>query len=151
MIENRLVSVVSSPALPNIPRFISKQCGDFGDFENDFDSVNTKCIWNVLLMLTTIVRVTYDDAKYRILHRGKISKEIQGGARRDCILSLVLFLLVICDFLNTAFSGEHGGIGSLGSVDGDTELDVTRLINRGYTNVKLGLFGANISCPSRTW
>lgn len=51
----------------------------------------------------------YDDAKCYVLHQAKISEEceVQIGGRQSYILSLIIFLLIIDDFLHPALAGGH--------------------------------------------
>ena len=47
------------------------------------------------------IRATYEGAKCRVLHKNKLSElfEVRSGVRQGCILSAVLFLIVLGDVL----------------------------------------------------
>ena len=104
----------------NTVRIIIEQCAAykqdlhllFIDFEKAFDSVQRESLWRALRRrgvpekITNIIKATYNGAKCRVLHKGKLSEqfEIRSGVRQGCILSPVLFLLVINDVLEAALN-----------------------------------------------
>lgn len=59
------------------------------------------------IYLSSITKATYDGSKCHVLHDGRLSDdfEIRSGVRQGCILSPILFLLVISDVLRSALSG----------------------------------------------
>ena len=104
----------------NTIRIIIEQCAAFNidlhllfiDFEKAFDSVHRNCIWQVLKRwdipdkIISIIKASYNGAKCRVLHNGKLSEtfNVESGVRQGCILSPILFLLVVADVLDAAFS-----------------------------------------------
>ena len=52
----------------------------------------------------SLIKSTYNGAKCRVLHGGTLSSsfEVKCGVRQSCILSSVLFLVVIGDIINSA-------------------------------------------------
>ena len=75
----------------------------FMDFEKAFDSIHRDCICTVLrnrAVPEKIIRATYD-AKCRVLHKNKLSEpfKVRSDVRQGCILSPVLFLIVLRDVL----------------------------------------------------
>ena len=55
-----------------------------------------------------MIKATYDGAKCRVLHNGCVSKhfEVHSGVRQGCILSSVLFLIVLDDIISVALSSQ---------------------------------------------
>ena len=55
-------------------------------------------------LIICIIRATYEGAKCRVLHKNKPSEpfEVRSGVRQGCILSAVLFLIVLGDVLREA-------------------------------------------------
>ena len=104
----------------NTVRIIIEQCAAykldlhllFIDFEKAFDSVHRESLWKSLRRrgvpekIITMIKASYSGAKCRVLHKGKLSDqfEIKSGVRQGCILSPVLFLLVIHDVLEAALN-----------------------------------------------
>ena len=102
----------------NTLRLVIEQCAEhrsplhlaFVDFEKAFDSIDRNCIWNALSRRGTpqkiinIIRATYEGAKCRVLHNGKLSEpfEVKSGVRQGCILSPMLFLIVLDDVISAA-------------------------------------------------
>ena len=72
----------------------------FIDFEKAFDGVDRNCSWGI--PEKTIA--TYDGAKCRVLHKGKLSEafEVHSGVRQCCMLSPILFLIVLDDVIKAA-------------------------------------------------
>lgn len=109
----------------NTIRIIIEQCVEhnstlnllFIDFEKAFDSINRNCIWNALRKrgipskLIALIKESYNDANCYVLHKGKLSEPFQvlSGVRQGCILSPLLFLLVIEDVL-TSTSFQRRGV-----------------------------------------
>ena len=62
----------------------------FVDFEKAFDSIDRNCIWNALSRRGTpqkiinIIKATYEGAKCRVLHNGKMSEpfDVKNGFRQ---------------------------------------------------------------------
>ena len=82
----------------------------FIDFQKAFDSVNRDCIWQALRSrgipekIIAIIKATYYDAKYRVLHKGKLSQPfgVHSGGRQGCILLPMLFLIALGDVIKAA-------------------------------------------------
>jgi len=90
----------------------------FVDFEKAFDRVNQEYIWRSLgrrgipEKIINVIKASYIDARCRVLHNGQLTEPfaVKQGVRQGCILSPMLFLVVIDDVL-TAAVGEkekHG-------------------------------------------
>ena len=102
----------------NTIRIIIEQCAAykvdlhllFVDFEKAFDSVRRQCLWVALRRrgvpekFISMIKSSYDGAKCRVLHKGKLTEpfDVQSGVRQGCILSPILFLLVVGDVLEAA-------------------------------------------------
>ena len=56
--------------------------------------------------IITIIQSSYSGAKCRVLHKVKLSEqfEVKSGVRQECILSPMLFLLVVNDVLEAALN-----------------------------------------------
>jgi hypothetical protein len=110
----------------NTLRIIIEQCVEFRsplhllfiDFEKAFDSVRREYIWTALKnkgipeKIIAIIKASYDGATCRVLHRGKLSEqfEVLSGVRQGCLLSPLLFLIVIGDVLRAALPAGSQGI-----------------------------------------
>ena len=86
----------------------------FTDFDKAFDSVYRDCIWVALRCqgipdkIIAIIK-----AKCRVLQKGKLSEpfEVHSGVPQGCILSPLLFLLVVGDVVNAALlSHRNNGL-----------------------------------------
>ena len=83
----------------------------FFDFDKAFDSIYRDCIWTALRngavpeKIICIIRAAYEGAKFRVFHKNKLSEpfEVRSGVRWGCILSPMLFLIVLGDVLREAF------------------------------------------------
>ena len=100
----------------NTLRLVIEQCAEhrsplhlaFVDFEKAFDSIDRNCIWNALSRRGTpqkiinIIKATYDGAKCRVLHNGKLSEpfEVKSGVRQFPIVKHTTFGTFICCFNN---------------------------------------------------
>ncbi|CAN0553799.1 unnamed protein product, partial [Ectocarpus sp. 8 AP-2014] len=75
----------------------------FVDFERAFDSLDRDMMWTVLGSfgipdkLLVIIQSMYRDATCRVAHRGILGREfnVASGVKQGCILSPLLFLLVL--------------------------------------------------------
>ena len=111
----------------NTLRIIFEQCAEFRsplktlfvDFEKAFDRVHRDRIWNSLQQrgippkIIAIIKESYNNTCCRVLHEGQLSDafEVREGVRQGCILSPVLFLLVIDDIMvSTVGTNEQFGI-----------------------------------------
>ena len=90
----------------------------FVDFEKAFDSVDREAIWNILLhygvpsKFVDIIRRFYDGFSCQVIHNGRLSDgfEISSGVRQGCLLSPLLFLVVLDWVTRTAYSKAKKGI-----------------------------------------
>jgi hypothetical protein len=75
----------------------------FVDFEKAFDRVNREYIWSALSRrgipekVIAIIKESYLNASYRVLHSGQLSESfvVNQGARQSCIISPILFLILM--------------------------------------------------------
>lgn len=112
--------------LINTLRIILEQGGEFQaviyaafiDFEKAFDSVSHRVLWHVLEdygippKIVNIIRDLYDGYQCQVLHQGKLTQPISVGAgvRQGCILSPILFLLVLDAVMRRTIGGRRRGI-----------------------------------------
>lgn len=90
----------------------------FVDYSTAFDSINRDCIWNALIQrgispkLIRLIRAQYDGFKCRVLYNGRLSAEFNtiSGVRQGCLMSPILFLIVLDDVLAQAIDGKNRGI-----------------------------------------
>ena len=81
----------------------------FIDFEKAFDTIHRESLWKALRRREVpekIIQSSYSGAKYRVLHKGKLSEqfEVKSGVRQECMLLPVFFLLVVNDVLYSALN-----------------------------------------------
>lgn len=104
----------------------------FVDFSKAFDTLIHRNIWEALerkgipAKLINLIKAQYINFKCRILHNGNLSDPIlcQSGVRQGCILSPLLFLIVLDEVLATTMDGKKTGIQwSLRSNDHLEDLD----------------------------
>lgn len=75
----------------------------FIDFERAFDSIDRGMMWQILTSygvpdkLLHIIQSMYRNANCRVIHRGAVGREfrVASGVKQGCILSPLLFLLVL--------------------------------------------------------
>jgi len=85
----------------------------FIDYQRAFDSLNRAWIWEELKVgglpskFVTIIKEGYEDICCREQHEGQLSDPIKtsSGVRQGCLLSPLLFLLVLDGVLCTALDG----------------------------------------------
>lgn len=90
----------------------------FIDYKRAFDSVNREYIWTTLKNIglpTKIIRLIkagYDDFRNRVLHKGQISEpfKTETGVKQGCILSPLIFLIVLDTILSKATKDKIRGI-----------------------------------------
>ena len=76
---------------------------NFIDFQKAFDSVDRNTIWKLLQhygipsIYIKIIQELYDDAACQVIHNGKLTEpfNIQTGVRQGCMLSPMIFLIVV--------------------------------------------------------
>ena len=97
----------------NSPIYIS-----FIGYEKAFDSVDREAMWKLLRhcgvreKIISLIRCTYRDKSFRIAHAGQMyeSFEVKTGVRQGCLLSPVLFLLVIDWIMKITTTERNNGI-----------------------------------------
>lgn len=75
----------------------------FVDFEKAFDSISRKSMWTALKefglpqKVINIIKATYEGYECQVIHEGKLtdSFRIRTGVRQGCLLSPILFLMVL--------------------------------------------------------
>jgi hypothetical protein len=90
----------------------------FIDYKTTFDFINRECVWNALRerglpnKFINLIKEGYNHFRYRVLHNGQLSEPFTtiSGVRQGCLLSLLLFLVVLDGVLNEMFHGKARGI-----------------------------------------
>lgn len=89
----------------------------FIDFEQAFDSIHRETMWQILSSygiprrLLNIIMALQRETKCRIIHRGNLREwfTIQSGIKQGCVLSPLLFLLVL-DWVMRKTNVQSNGI-----------------------------------------
>ena len=90
----------------------------FVDFEKAFDSIDRKSMWNILRnygvpgKTVDIIRKLYEGFACQVIHDGRLSEEFQvtTGVRQGCLLSPLLFLVLLDWVTRTAYARSGKGI-----------------------------------------
>ena len=90
----------------------------FIDFEKAFDSVDRETMWKLLRVygvpnkIVNMIKLTYDGFKAGVLHEGVISDEFEmkTGVKQGCLLSPLLFLVVLDWVTREAFAEGKTGV-----------------------------------------
>lgn len=90
----------------------------FVDFEKAFDTVKHQVLWHVLQeygipgKIISIIKDMYDGYECHVLHQGKLTEAIpvNAGVRQGCILSPILFLLVLDSVMRRVTRNRRRGI-----------------------------------------
>ena len=91
---------------------------NFIDYEKVFDSVDREARWKLLRhfgvpkKIISFIRCTFRDMSCRIAHAGQLSEsfKVKSGVWQGCLLSPLLFLLVIDWLMKTTTTGRNNGI-----------------------------------------
>ena len=88
--------------------------------------------------IVSVIKSTYNGAKCRVLHNGTHSAPfvVGSGVRQGCILSHVLFLLVIGDIIQASIAKHHLGV----------QISVLFFITANYFHYASIDFGCIIAC-----
>ena len=89
----------------------------FVDFEKAFDSIDRQTIWNILLhygvpiKMVNIIKTLFEGFSCQIIHNGRLSDEfeISSGVRQGCLLSPLLFFVVLDWVTRTAYANSREG------------------------------------------
>lgn len=90
----------------------------FIDFKKAFDMLHHQNIWNAMerkgipTKLINLIKAQYTNFKCRVIHKGFLSQPISchSGVRQGCILSPLLFLMVLDEVLTDSVEGKRTGI-----------------------------------------
>lgn len=90
----------------------------FIDFEKAFDSLQRSVIWKVLreygvpIKLLNIIKETYDGYECQVVHQNKLTDpfSVQTGVKQGCLLSPILFLMVLDKVMRKVNEGKRRGI-----------------------------------------
>jgi hypothetical protein len=90
----------------------------FVDFEKAFDSINRNKVWEVmnrygmLWHIINLIKKLYDGSTCQVLHEGKLSDTIgvNTGVRQGCILSPIIYLIVMDNVMNKVMLAKKRGI-----------------------------------------
>ena len=97
----------------NSPLYIN-----FIDYEKAFDSVDRQTLWKLLRhygipeKIVNLIKNTYESMSCRVVHGGQLTNgfQVRTGVRQGCLLSPILFLLVIDWIMKTATREGRNGI-----------------------------------------
>ena len=90
----------------------------FVDFQKAFDSVDRDVMWQLMhhygypSKFVNIIKEMYEDATCRVIHDGKLTEPftVQTGVRQGCLLSPVIFLMVVDWIMRQCTTGYRTGI-----------------------------------------
>ncbi|KAI8439007.1 hypothetical protein MSG28_011306 [Choristoneura fumiferana] len=110
----------------NVLRMILEQCNEmrselftlFVDFEKAFDRVKWTSIWHALkrrgipVKIIKIIQNLYMGSSCRVMHKGQLSDRVPvtAGVKQGCLLSPLLFLIVLDDVMRKVTSQERRGL-----------------------------------------
>ena len=100
--------------VPRVNGFQSPLYMLFVDYQRAFDSLSRTWIWDELKVrglpskFINIIKEGYEGFSCRVLHEGQLSDSIKttSGVRQGCLLSPLLFLLVMDGVLHRALDGK---------------------------------------------
>ena len=90
----------------------------FIDYSTAFDSISRDSIWealeqrNISPKLIRLIKAQYDGFKCKVLYNGQLSEVFHSvsGVRQGCLLSPMLFLIVLDDVMTKAIDKTTRGI-----------------------------------------
>lgn len=90
----------------------------FVDYEKAFDSVNRDCIWTEMHnfgvpdKIIRMIRTSYEFFECTVLHDGEFSESFRttSGVRQGCLLSPLLFLIVLDAVVKRTYDNKPRGI-----------------------------------------
>jgi hypothetical protein len=79
----------------------------FVDFSKAFDSITRKSIWRALqcrkapIKIINLIKSAYNNVSCRVHHKGRLSEllAVSSGVQQGCVLSPLLFLIVLDDLM----------------------------------------------------
>lgn len=88
----------------------------FIDFQKAFDTINHEAIWRSLAKrrfpekIINLIKAFYTEASSQVLHKGKLSNSIliHTGVKQGCVLSPVLFNIILDDILEKVTEEPKG-------------------------------------------
>jgi hypothetical protein len=88
------------------------------DYQKAFDSVDRRWIWKALEerglpnKFTKLIQEGYNQFSCRVLHNSQLTTpfETKYGVRQGCLLSPLLFLVVLVKFLRASLDGKARGM-----------------------------------------
>jgi hypothetical protein len=88
------------------------------DYQKAFDSVDRRWIWKALEerglpnKFIKLIQEGYNQFSCRVLHNGQLTTpfKTKSGVRQGCLLSPLLFLVVLDKFLRASLDGKARGI-----------------------------------------
>ncbi|CAH8834294.1 unnamed protein product [Trichobilharzia szidati] len=91
---------------------------NFIDFEKAFDSVDREVIWKLLeyygvpQIFINLIQQLYDNGTCQVIHNGKLSEAfgVNTGVRQGCLLSPMIFLIVVDWIMRQTVGNEKTGI-----------------------------------------
>lgn len=108
----------------NTLRIIMEQSAEFNtplyllfvDFKQAFDSLDRNVMWRILASygipakIRNIISGLYRNGKCRVVHRGKLGRwfTVESGVKQGCVLSPLLFLLVLDWVMRKVNAGGRG-------------------------------------------
>lgn len=108
---NTLRIIIEQSSEYQTPLYLS-----FVDFEKAFDSISRESMWRALRYfgvpkkIIKIIQLIYEDYKCQIIHEGKLSEPfaIKTGVRQGCLLSPIIFLMVLDGVMRKVTRGTRG-------------------------------------------
>ena len=110
----------------NTLRIICEQCNEwrstlyllFIDFEKAFDSLNRDYIWRTITKfgipgkISRLIKLMYENYTCNVIHKGILTENITTtcGVKQGCILSPIIFLIIMNDIMQRSVSNVRRGI-----------------------------------------